>query len=575
MLFGFLDLLALIIVGLLSYTGSAYLGIAVLPDTFKSYLDFFGFPSEDLGKSLFYLVSLTVLLLVGKSFLSLIFLNRTFHFLANRSAEISENFASGFMNSSYKVRDSISSQEATYAVTRGLHVGEILGGFTVIVSEMTMLILLSTFIILADPFLALTLSLYFIFLVFLSQKKLGSWMRRNSAIFAESTVIGDQTFQDGLALYKELFVSNKLDCILSKFTSFRSQVADSTANMQTIGYIPKLTFEAALIVGTAIVGIQQIVVGSAQNAISALIMFLAAGSRILPSLLRLQSASSSIQSVYGGTEIAFNLIKLIESDRSPDLQIQDFKHLSKLAFVPNIEIENLDFKYESQSDFSIQNLSLTISSGSSIAIVGPSGSGKSTFVDLILGILAPNSGHVLINKINPAIAVQIWPGAIGYVPQMVSFVNGTVRENVAVGVDPSEIDDGNIWECLKMAQLEAIFRDSDLGLETFIGEKGVRLSGGQRQRLGIARALYTNPKLLILDEATSALDAETEKAVAETIHKLMHKVTLIVIAHRIATVQKMDRVIYLENGQFVATGSFSEVRSAVPQFDRQAKLLGL
>jgi len=571
---GFLDLLAILIVGLFSYAGSAYLGISVLPENLKRYLNLLGFPVNDLGRTLVYLISIAVILMVSKSILALLILKRTFHFLANRSAEISERIGMRFMHSSYSVINGVSSQEATYAVARGLHLGETLGGLTVIISEITMLVLLSGFIIIADPLLAVTLLIYFISLYMLSQKKLGAWMRRNSAVSTDSTVKGDQTFQDGIALYRELFISNKLSIVVARFAKLRWKVADSTANMQLIGYIPKLSFESALIIGTCLVGIQQVFLSSTESAIATLIMFLTAGSRILPSLLRLQSATSAIQSVSGGSEIAFNLIKSIntsEIERGPRSQIR----FSELTFEPSVEIEGLNFSYKGRDNFAIRDLSLTIPTASSLAIVGQTGSGKSTLVDLILGILEPTSGSVKISGVDPFSAIQMWAGSIGYVPQVVAFVNGNVRENVAIGIESSDFSDDTIWDCLRMAQLESLFKESPTGLDTLIGERGMRLSGGQRQRLGIARALYSKPSLLILDEATSSLDAETEKAVAETIHNLVHKVTLIVIAHRIATVKELDQVIYLESGQIIAKGSFEEVRSAVPQFERQAKLMGL
>ncbi len=572
---GFLDLLAIVIVGLFSYSGSAYLGISVLPENLQRYLNLFGFPTDDLGRTLVYLISIAVVLMVSKSILALILLKRTFHFLANRSAEISERIGMRFMHSSYSVINSVSSQEATYAVARGLHIGEILGGFTVIVSEITTLVLLSGFIIIADPLLAGTLLIYFVSLYLLSQKKLGAWMRENSLVFTDSTLKGDQTFQDGIALYKELFISNKLSFVVARFAKLRWKVANSTANMQLIGYVPKLSFESALIIGTCLVGVQQVFVGSVESAIATLIMFLTAGSRILPSLLRLQSATISIQSVSGGSDTAFNLIRSMSDDEAKKGGSRSQIKPSELTFKPNVEISDLNFSYNDQGIFKIKDLSLSVSSGSSLAIVGKTGSGKSTLVDLILGILEPISGAVKISGVDPFSAIQTWPGSIGYVPQVVAFINGNVRENVAIGVEANDSDNFFVWECLRIAQLDTLFKESSAGLDTLIGERGMRLSGGQRQRLGIARALYSKPQLLILDEATNALDAETEKAITETIHNLVHKVTLVVIAHRIATVQELDEVIYLEGGQIIAKGSFDEVRAAVPQFERQAKLLGL
>jgi ATP-binding cassette subfamily C protein len=574
MCLGFFDLVAIFFVGLFSYCASAYLGISVLPESLSRYLNLLGFPINDLAKSLVYLISIAVSLMVSKSVLSLLILKRTFHFLANRSAEISETTSRRFLFSSYKVISGISSQEAAYAVSGAFSVGEILGAFTVILSEMVMLTLLASFILFADPVLAILLIAYFALLYLLSQKKLGTWTRANSKVIAESNFEGDQVIQDGISLYKELFITNNLNFVINSFAKYRWKIANSTANLQLVAYIPKMTFESALIVGTCLVGIEQVIVNTTESAIATVVMFLAAGTRILPSLLRVQAATSTIQSMSGGSEVAFKLVRAMDADSSHRIpSVASLK--SKHVFSPSVCIENLNFRYSDQDKFTIKNLSLTIPVGSSLAIVGKTGSGKSTLVDLILGVLSPDSGSIEISNLDPFTAIQTWPGSIGYVPQVVAFVNGTVRENVGIGLAPSTSSDDLIWECLRMAQLDALFKESNEGLNTLIGERGIKLSGGQRQRLGIARALYSKPQLLILDEATSALDAETEHAIAETIHNLSLRITLVVIAHRIATVKEMNNVIYLDGGKIIAEGTFDEVRTAIPQFERQAKLLGL
>ncbi len=571
---GFLDLLAIAVTGIFGYCASAYLGISSLPEKLKHYLNLFGFPVDDLGRTVVYLISITVILMVGKSILALIILKQTFQFLANRSAEIAKAMAMRFMSSSHNVRNRISSQEATYSISGGLYIGEILGPTSIILAEAFMLGLLVVFIVIVDPILAVIVIPYFLLLFFLTQKRIGSWMRQNSRVLSDSTIKGTQTLQDGMALYKELFILNKLPSVVEEFVIYRNKMANSIANMQVMGLIPKYTFESALIIGACLVGIQQVFISATNNAVATLIMFLAAGSRILPSLLRLQSAANAVQSSSGASDIAFRLIKSMKNDEAEKKKRPDLLPATT-KFNPSVKIENLQFNYRGRENFAIENLSLSIPAGSSLAIVGQTGSGKSTLVDLILGILEPKSGSVDISGVDPYSAIQMWAGAIGYVPQVVAFVNGNVRENVAIGSEPNGSQDDFIWECLRMAQLETLFKESPDGLDTLIGERGIRLSGGQRQRLGIARALYSKPQLLILDEATSSLDAETEKAVAETIHNLAHKVTLIVIAHRIATVRELDQVIYLENGQIIAKGTFEEVRTAIPQFERQAKLLGL
>jgi ABC-type multidrug transport system fused ATPase/permease subunit len=210
-----------------------------------------------------------------------------------------------------------------------------------------------------------------------------------------------------------------------------------------------------------------------------------------------------------------------------------------------------------------------------LAVVGPSGAGKTSLIDVLLGVIAPTKGSIQLSGLMPEDAVQRWPGAIAYVPQDISIVRGTIATNVALGFDLSEIDENRIWEALEIAQLKSFVEGLPEGINSTVGERGSKLSGGQRQRLGIARALLSSPKLLVLDEATSALDGKSEIDVSDAISKLKNSMTLVVIAHRLSTVRNADLVIYMDSGKIVASGTFDEVRKAVPDFDMQAKLMGI
>lgn len=244
-------------------------------------------------------------------------------------------------------------------------------------------------------------------------------------------------------------------------------------------------------------------------------------------------------------------------------------------FDATVDVTGVSITYLDAVEPAVIDASLTVPPGSSLALVGSTGAGKSTLADAIIGVLEPDVGSVTISGLPPRDAIARWPGAISYVPQAVALVVGSVRENVALGLPVDAIDDDMVWEALTRAHLADFLRDQRDGLDTYIGERGVRLSGGQRQRLGIARALYTRPRLLVLDEATSSLDAETEQAIIQTLDELEGEVTTITVAHRLATVMRADQLLYLEQGRIVARGRFEEVRSAVPDFDRQASLLGL
>jgi ABC-type multidrug transport system fused ATPase/permease subunit len=216
-----------------------------------------------------------------------------------------------------------------------------------------------------------------------------------------------------------------------------------------------------------------------------------------------------------------------------------------------------------------------LNSGKYIAVVGPSGAGKSTFVDLLLGLHHPSSGSVQISGLDAIDAIERWPGAIGYVPQEIQLVSGSIIDNVLLGFKDNNENRKHVVTALKKAELNEYLSTNEIISDLNIGDDGGKLSGGQRQRIGIARALLTNPKILVLDEATSSLDAQTEDNIAKAVNRAKENSLVIVVAHRLATVRRADLVIYLENGQVRAQGSFDEVRKLVPDFDSQAELMGL
>jgi ABC-type multidrug transport system fused ATPase/permease subunit len=232
---------------------------------------------------------------------------------------------------------------------------------------------------------------------------------------------------------------------------------------------------------------------------------------------------------------------------------------SKIQLKEAIKIENLNFQYQDAPNRAVNHVSLEIKKGESIGLVGPSGSGKSTMVDLILGLLSPESGRILIDDKDVKDNLRNWQNQIGYVPQSIYLTDDTLRRNVAFGIPEEEIDNNAVDNAIKAAQLDSFIATLAEGLQTFVGERGVRLSGGQRQRIGIARALYHDPEILVLDEATSALDTDTEDKVMKSVNILKGSKTLILIAHRLSSLQQCDTIYQMEKGEIIQKGSAKDM----------------
>jgi ABC-type multidrug transport system fused ATPase/permease subunit len=338
--------------------------------------------------------------------------------------------------------------------------------------------------------------------------------------------------------------------------------------------ISKYVIESGIIIGAVLIAGAQFAIQDARHAVATLTVFLAAGTRIAPAIMRLQQSAIQIKNGIGS---AIPTLELIDSLKGVERieSVEDSLQVVHEGFHSRATLEGIEFKYPNQTKHALLGINVSIQSGESVAIVGSSGAGKTTFVDVLLGVLKPSSGEVRISGLEPLAAISRWPGAISYVPQDVVISNGTIRENIAMGFPIKLASDELIWDALEMAQLTEFVKSLPLGLDTPVGERGTKISGGQRQRLGIARAMFTKPKLLVLDESTSSLDGKTEADISDAIQRLKGIVTVVFIAHRLSTVKNCSTVIYMDNGEITATGSFDEVRKAVPDFDHQAQLMGL
>jgi ABC-type multidrug transport system fused ATPase/permease subunit len=583
-----LDLLGVLMIGVVSALSVSVMSDASPPDIVESTLARLGLSDLDVTTLTVFLAGAAGLILISKSVINVILTRRIVKFLAVRQAVVSGRLAAGLLSQPLLEVQRRSSQETAYALTSAVStaVSSVLAQGVVTLSETTLLAVLAIGLLAISPVVTVFTVFFFLVIALVLQKLLSGWAGRLGRTSRVLEVSSYSAIQEALRTYREVVVSNRRSVYVLRFQELRGEAALVQSDSQFLGAIPKYVFEVALVIGAGLLAASQLFTRDLTAAVAIIAVFLAAGSRIVPSMLRLQTAAISIRQAAGQAAPAFELahdLSLWEADQGapmPEERVEPAVIRARLeaghsGFNADIRLTDVWLTYPGASGNALAGVSIVVPPGSSLALVGPTGAGKSTLADVILGVLTADRGSVVIGGIGPGEAISRWSGALAYVPQDVAMANGTVRENVALGLPPGAINDEWVWDALKRAHLAAFLRDSREGLDTLIGEHGMRLSGGQRQRLGVARALYTRPKLLVLDEATSALDSETEQGIALTLRELEGEVTTVTIAHRLATIRHCDLVVYMEHGRILASGTFDEVRQSSEHFDTQARLLGL
>jgi ABC-type multidrug transport system fused ATPase/permease subunit len=522
-------------------------------------------------------------LLLAKSVISPLLMARVLNFLSRREALVSARLAKELLSRPLTFVQKRSSQETAAALLQGANAATvtILGQTSAAAGEIALLVVLATVLLLVNPVTALGVIVFFAIVSFGLQRILGDRAAYFGDRLNKSNVASLVAVQETLGTYREITITDRRSLYADRIKGLRTDAARAAAGFQLINMLPKYVSEAALVVGGFLLAGALFATQPVSVAAGTFALFLAAATRIMPSLLRLQTAALSIRNATGSGAPTFALAEDLDHRRDASEAADVHETLRRILnyehtdFAPTIELKDVEFIYPSMETTAVRRVNLRVKEGQSIALIGRSGAGKSTLADLILGVLQPQAGKVTIGGVRPSDAVRRWPGSVGYVPQDVMLTNDSVRSNVALGLPRPVVNDDQVWDALRRAHLEDYLRAQPDGLDTQIGERGLRLSGGQRQRLGIARALFTKPRLIVLDEATSALDAETEQAITATLEELDENVTTVIIAHRLSTIRNADIVVYLADGEIVASGSFDQVCSQVPALHRQANLMGL
>jgi len=535
-------------------------------------LQFLKLDSVSFQKQVSVIGGVAALMLVFRTAISSVIQLKTVRFLSLRSAAITTRLISKMLNKTLSDINRRSSQENLFAVTTGVRlitVG-VIGTIVGIFSDLTLLVVLVIGLMALDPVSSIFTAFYFsilgISLYLFSHRKAQIWAREETTL----NIDGNDKILEALFSFREMYTRGRQGWYHEQIAKSRYGIAINQAKLAFLPNVSKYVLEIGLVLGGISISAVQFLTKDASAAIASVSVFIVASARVAPAVLRLQQALVVIKQNISGAGLTLDLIE--EYGSSEDILPSATFQVRHDGFVPEIAISKMEFRFTSKENNLFSDFSLDIKRGEFIGLIGPSGSGKTTLVDLLLGILQINSGQIKISGTSPTEAINKWPGALSYVPQDVFLIEGSILENVTLGYDFEDVEISRVENCLRQAELWDFVQSLPLGLKSEVGERGSRLSGGQRQRLGIARSLYTNPKLLILDEATSALDWETEKDINDTLLKFKGEKTIIIIAHRLSSIVGADRLIYLEKGEIVADGTIDLIRSKIQSFDSQFKL---
>lgn len=417
-------------------------------------------------------------------------------------------------------------------------------------SEVVTIFFICVYIMISDFVMAVCIAtlaiICFVIVVFVCQK----WVKKCGEIYYKYSALVNKTLLQTFHGIKEILVMQRqryfIDSYKNEYQEEQKGYIGQNVAMESPAYMIEAICVAGLIVAVCVKAIS---IDSGVDLIPQLASFAVAAFRILPSLGRISSNFNQFMFCIPGINDTYNNFKEVRNFKEKNYS-QTLLSSTKHEFTKEISIEHISWKYPTSEHRVLKDVSIVIKKGQAVAFVGKSGGGKTTLSDILLGLLNPQKGYVKIDGVDIT-NISNKSKLMGFVPQNVNLLDDTVRRNVAFGIMDKEIDDDKVWKALEQAQLKEIIEKTPDGLDTEIGERGIRFSGGQRQRLAIARALYDNPDILILDEATSALDTETETAVMEAINSLQGYKTLIIIAHRLTTIRNCDVIYEIGDGKAV------------------------
>jgi len=573
---GILDFIGILLIGVLGTISFIAIDKGEKSDSLNALFSFLKISNLSSQSQAAFIGSLALFLMLFKTCLSVFLTRKTLYFLSSRAAITSSEVMGALLKQDLMTIRERSSQQILFLVTRGVDVinMQVIATISLMVSDLFLFLILMVGLFIVDTLTAVITIVLFCIIGLTLYLYMKNTARRLGVENALLSVKSNEIILESLESFREILVKKRFDYYRKEIRDIREGIAKSSTELNFMPYVSKYVMEASVLVGAGIIAFVQYLVNDIVGAFSTLAIFLAAGTRIAPAVLRLQQGALQIKSNIGIAQMTVEVINETRAYFEDKINIEPWSGTHE-GFIPQVSCRNISFSYPGMSELALENVTMQIEPGSFVAIVGPSGAGKTTLIDLLLGVLKPSRGDIEISGMRPFEANNLWPGAMAYVPQNTRIIDGTIRENIGMGFYPSEAIDEQIEKCLRSSYLWEHVTSMPMSIDSSVGENGANLSGGQRQRLGLSRALFTNPLLLILDEATSSLDADTESLISNLLETLKGSVTVITVAHRLSSIRRADIIYYMSEGKIVASGSFADLRKQVPDFDRQVQLMSL
>jgi ABC-type multidrug transport system fused ATPase/permease subunit len=488
-----------------------------------------------------------VLFYILKALFLLYLAYRQSKFSTKLSVDLSNKLFNGYLRMPYAFHlQNNSTQLQKNIQIEILHFGGISLAAMVLSTEISAILGIAIFLIFVEPIGAISIIFFFGLFSYIFNKLTNHRIKNWGYLRQEYDNKTIKLLSEGLGGIKQVKLSSIENFYLKEFNEFDKKKATLNTRIQVLSAIPRLYLELLAVIGVSLlVIIMTLQSKSSTELIPVLGVFVAAAFRMIPSINRIMNSLQTIAFAQSVLDVLAKQFKIIEKFENVEETKTNFE------FNNEIIVSNLYFKYPDSEKNALNNVNVVIKKGDFVGFIGTSGSGKSTLIDNIAGLLIPISGSIHVDNVDINTNIKGWQSQIGYVPQSIFLIDDSLKKNIAFGVNENEIDQIRLNKAIIDSQLNDVIQRLPDGIDTIVGERGIRLSGGERQRIGIARALYNNPEILILDEATSSLDNETEKDFMSSINALQGIKTIIIIAHRLTTIQNCNKIFELKNGVLI------------------------